>query len=271
MNDIFSPKRFVLLFKKTIAERPVQTIGIILLLIALSFLMYSVTKKIFGFEAAQNVTFCWGLAGGAFLLASFVFGYFGSYSAGSSYLTLPASFFEKWLCGILITGVLYPIIFLLFFHLIDVAFVAAYHKSLDPNSLSYKQQYESVYSFDMNGIVAWKVYPIFLLLTGCMLTGSLYFNKIAFIKTAIGICIMIFLILGINWLIASAMFNNISPNFLSMKEVRPYDHVTLYVGKETGTLLLPPGLDNFFHVALSFVVPAVLWFLPLLRLKEKEF
>jgi hypothetical protein len=264
MNDVFSMNRFALLFKKTIAERPIQTIGVVLLLLALSFMLYLITKKVFGFEPAQNLTFLWGLAGGGFFLGSFVFGHFGSNSNGSSYLTLPASFFEKWLCGILIAGILYPAIFLLFYHFIDVSFVSAYHKSLDPNSLFYKEQYESAYTFNLNGIVAWKVYPIFLLITGSMLTGSLYFNKIAFIKTAIAISVITFLIIGINWLIAGAIFKDI-------KDVRPYDHVTLFVGKESGTLLLPPHLDNFFHVALSFVLPVFLWFLPLLRLREKEF
>jgi hypothetical protein len=264
MNDVFNVKRFALLFKKTIAERPIQTIGVVLLLLALSFMCYFAIEKLFGFEPAQNLTFLWGLAGGGFFLASFVFGYFGSNSSGSSYLTLPASFFEKWLCGILIAGILYPLIFLAFYHLIDVAFVTAYHKGLDPNSLFYKQQYESVYTFDLNGIVAWKVYPIFLLITGSMLTGSLYFNKIAFVKTAIALCVMISLIVGVNWLIAGTIFKNV-------QGVRPYDHVTLYVGKETGTLLLPQRLDDFFHMALSFVLPGVLWLLPLLRLKEKEF
>ena len=264
MNDVFSFKRFALLFKKTIAERPLQTVGVTLLLLVLSFMLYLVVKNMFGFGPAQNLTFIWGLAGGGFFISSFVFAYFGSNASGSSYLTLPVSFFEKWLCGILIAGVLYPLIFLLFYHLIDVAFVAAYHKGLDPNSLFYKRQYESVYPFDLNHIVAWKVYSLFLQLTGCMLTGSLYFNKTAFIKTGIGFCIMIFLVVGLNWLTATAMFNNI-------KDTGPYDHVTLYVGRETGTLLLPPTLDNFFHVALAFVIPLILWFMPLLRLREKEF
>ena len=66
-----------------------------------------------------------------------------------------------------------PAIFLLFYHLLDIGFVAAYHNSLDPNSLFYKQQYESVYTFDLNGRIAWKVYAMFLLLTGAMLTGAL--------------------------------------------------------------------------------------------------
>jgi hypothetical protein len=264
MNDVFSAKRFTWLLRKTIAERPIQTAGVTILLLVLSFILYVVLKKIFGFGAAQNLAFSWGLVGGAFFLSSFVFGYFGTNASGSSYLTLPASFFEKWLCGILIAGILYPIIFLLFFHIMDVAFVAVYHRSLDPNSLFYKQQYESVYPFDLNGLLAWKNYSMFLWATGAMLTGSLYFNKIAFVKTAIVFCVILFLIFGGNWLIAGVLFHDIN-------DAAPYNHVTLNVGKETGTLILPAGIGNFFRIALLIVTPIVLWFLPLLRLREKEF
>jgi hypothetical protein len=264
MNEVFSIKRFLLLFKKIIAERPTQTLGVAALLLMLSFILYVAAKKIIGFGPAQNLTFIWGLAGGGFFLSSFVFGYFNTNASGSSYLTLPASFLEKWLCGILLAGILYPLIFLLFYHIMDVAFVSAYHNSLDKTSIFYKQQYESVYSFDLNGIVAWKVYALFLQLTGVMLTGGLYFNKIPFIKTALAFCIIVLAIFGLNWLIANAFFNNVS-------DAGPYDHITLSVGKQTGTLILPTGLENFFHTAIAFVIPVILWFLSLLRLREKEF
>lgn len=264
MSEVFSIKRFLLLFKKIIAERPTQTIGVSALLLVLSFILYVAAKKIIGFDPAQNLTFIWGLAGGAFFLSSFMFGYFNTNASGSSYLTLPASFLEKWLCGILMAGILYPLIFLLFFHTMDAAFVTAYHNSLDKASLFYKQQYESVYNFDLNGIIAWKVYALFLQLTGVMLTGGLYFNKIPFIKTGLAICIIVLVIFGVNWLMANALFSNVS-------DAGPYDHVTLSVGKQNGTLILPTNLENVFHIAIAFIIPVILWFLPLLRLREKEF
>ena len=264
MNEVFSIKRFLLLFKKMIAERPTQTLGVTVLLLVLSFILYVAAKELVGFGPAQNLTFIWGLAGGGFFISSFMFGYFNTNASGSSYLTLPASFLEKWLCGILIAGIIYPLIFLLFFHTMDAAFVASYHNSLDKTSLFYKQQYESVYNFDLNGIIALKVYALFLQLTGMMLTGGLYFNKIPFIKTGLAICAIILAIFGLNWLMANILFNNVS-------DAGPYDHVTLFVGKETGTLILPINLENFFHIAIAFVIPLVFWFLPLLRLREKEF
>ncbi len=264
MNDIFNIKRFAWLFKKTVAERPVQNIGVMMLLLVLSSILYIVVKKIYGIGAAQNITLYSGLVVGGFFLASFVFGYFNTNASGSSYLTLPASFLEKWLCGVLIAGVFFLLLFLSFFHLMDVVFVAVYHNSLDPTSPFYKEQYKSVYTFDLNGIVAWRVYSQYLLLTGAMLTGGLYFNKISFVKTSITICIGILLIFGLNWLIATVLFTNVN-------DALPYDHVTLLVGKETGTLILPAKLDTLFHAVLAYILPAILWLLPLLRLREKEF
>jgi hypothetical protein len=97
-----------------------------------------------------------------------------------------------------------------------------------------------------------------------MLTGGLYFNKIPFIKTGIVICILLFLIIGLNWMIATILFDHID-------DAGPYDHVTLAVGKEQGTLILPSGIESIFRYSFAFVIPVILWILPLSRLREKEF
>jgi len=252
-----------LLFKKTISERPVQTIGVTALLLILSLILYVVVKELAGFGPAQNITFIWGLAGGSFFLASFVFGYFNTNANGSSYLTLPASCLEKWLCGILIC-ILFAVIFLVFYHLIDVAFVAAYHNGLDKTSLFYKEQYESVTTFDLNYRIAWRVYSISLMITGAMLTGALYFNKGAIIKTAISICIIFMGLFGLNWLIAESFFGDIA-------NAGVYHHVSLHLGNEEAILLLPSSTQDFFLYSTFWIIPSILWVLPLLRLKEKEF
>lgn len=264
MSQLFNAKRFGLLFKKTLLERPIQTFGITGLLLTLALMLYVIAKSLSGFGAAQNLTFIWGLEGGSFFLASFVFGYFSSNAIGSSYLTLPASYFEKWLCGVLIAGVLYPAIFLVFYHLMDIGFVASYHNGLDPASPFYKQQYESVYAFNMNGFLAWKVYPMFFFFTGTMFVGALYFNKAALIKTAIVVCVVCLGTVGVNWLMASLFFNNVNG-------MVPFDRISLAVGKDEATVGLPSGIQNIFYYSICYIIPAILWLLPLSRLKEKEF
>jgi hypothetical protein len=264
MNNTFNANRFGLLFKKTLLERPTQMFGFIGLILAIILIIYFICKSEMSFAAAQNIAFIWGLAGGGCFLASFVFGYFSSNSSGSSYLTLPASHFEKWLCGILIAGVLYPLIFLLFYRMMDTGFVAIYHHSLDPDNPLYRIQYDSVYLFSFAGRVATKVYPIYLLLTGVALTGSLYFNKAGFIKTAISFCVVCFGLFALNWLFAKIVFGNIDNTF-------PFHAVNILVGKEVGSVELPKRMFQAYSYAADFIVPIIFWILAYIRLREKEF
>ncbi len=264
MNNTFSIKRFSWLVKKTLLERPVQTFGFTGLLLTLVFILYYVAKTLAGFGAAQNLSFIWGLPIGSCLLSSIVFGYFSSNASGSSFLTLPASNFEKWLCAILIAAVLYPAIFFIFYRIMDAGFVGLYHKSLDVSSPFYKEQYESVYIFSFNGIVAGKVYQSFLFFTGAMLVGSLYFNKQPFIKSAISICVLTVGVVGINWLMAKFFFGNFN-------DAGAFNHVTIPLGKEEGIIELPDVAGKIFTYSIWFVIPGLLWLLSFTRLREKEF
>lgn len=128
MNNIFQFSRFFYLFRKTVLERPVQIFGIVILNLIVVLLMYAFLRNILGWAPTQNLTFIWGFVFGGCYLSASVFSYFTTNATGSSYLTLPASHLEKWLCGILITWVLYVIVFLLYYKAVDYAFVSYYHK-----------------------------------------------------------------------------------------------------------------------------------------------
>ena len=264
MNNTFNLRRFGLLFKKTLLEKPAQMFGFTALILAFIFIAYAVAKSLIGFNGAQNLAFIWGLIGGSFFLASFVFNYFSSNAIGSSYLTLPASQLEKWLCGILIAGVLYPIIFLLFYRMMDASFVYLFHKSLDPAGPFYKQQYESVNIFSFNGIIAWKVYPMFLFSVSAMLVGSLYFNKVSFIKVSLVICVLLIGSYALNWGFAKMHFSSIN-------DASIFDHVTIPIGNEDGSIILPERASNIFINTWNYVFPAILFVTSFIRLREKEF
>src|SRR5665213_2140315 len=104
MNQTLSFRRFNLLLRKGIFERPVGVIGTALMGLGATFLIYFFFQSMGAFHPAQNISFAVGLVGGGCLLASTVFGHFASESNGISYLTIPGSNLEKWLVGILITG-----------------------------------------------------------------------------------------------------------------------------------------------------------------------
>ncbi|MDB5278293.1 MAG: hypothetical protein JWR61_3248 [Ferruginibacter sp.] len=265
MNNTFSPQRFGLLFKKTLLERPIQMFGFTGLLLALILITYAITKTISGFTMAQNLTFLWGLIGGSYFMASFVFSHFTSNAIGSSYLTLPASHLEKWLCGILIAAVLYPTVFMLFYRLMDASFVSIYHNSLDPAAPFYKEQYRSVGTLSFNGFFAWKVYPMFLFAVSAMLTGSLYFNKAGLIKVSLVICGLLISLYLLNHLFAKIVFGGV------IEDAWPFHYVMIPVGKAEGSILLPEKISDFAFNMVSYVFPAILFITSFIRLREKEF
>ncbi len=264
MNNTFNVSRFGWLLKKTILERPAQLMGLSLLTLSLSFVTYALVKLLGGIEDAQNASFMIGLIGGGCFLASFVYNQFSSNASGSSFLTLPASQFEKWLCGVFITGVCYLAMFLVFFRLMDLGFVSAYHSSLDPQSPFYKDQYEAVKIFNYYGFVADKCFVMFFNFAGTMLVGSLYFNKASFIKVALIVCAVCMGLFMLNIFIAGLFIRNVQTAF-------PYYLVWIWVGKERGRLELPESTLAVSSFMFHYLIPAILWGLAYLRLKEKEF
>src|SRR3569833_4360225 len=126
MNDIFNLKRFGLLLKKTIFERPVQLIGITGLILIATLIIYALCLYFLSFQPAQNLAYIWGLVGGGCFLSSVAFGYFNTNAHGSAYLTLPASAFEKWLCAVLLVGIFFSCVFLVFFLLVVLGFVSVF-------------------------------------------------------------------------------------------------------------------------------------------------
>jgi len=264
MNNTFNAKRFGLLLKKTTLEKPIQMFGFTGLIFLFILIVYYIFKTFVNFQAAQNVSFLWGLVGGDFILASFMFNYFNSTASGSSYLTLPVSSFEKWLCAVVIAGILYPLIFMGVYRIMDAGFVTAYHNGLDPSGPFYKIRYDAVYLLSFKGFLARQCYPMFLVYSGMMLIGSLYFNKVALVKVALAICILFFAIYGLNYLFARLMFTNIDNAF-------PFLHVGILVGKEVGSVELPKNAHDTYWNFMTFVLPAILWIVAFIRLREKEF
>ena len=264
MNNTFSFTRFGWLMKKTFSERPVQLLGFMAISVLVSLAVYLFFKLAGDFEVAQNASFIIGLVGFGCFLASMVFNYFNSNAAGASFLTLPASQLEKWLTGVLITGVLYVGLFLLFFRLMDMTFVGIYHKKLDPQGPFYRQMYDAVRIFRFDEFIASRVFMMFFNFAGAILLGAFYFNKASFIKTGLVLCVICFGGLLFNLLIANLFFR-------SCKQCLPYFFVWISTRNATGRLEIDGTLHRVIMVIFEFVIPVILWSLAYLRLREKEF
>ncbi|PAW93459.1 hypothetical protein CKK33_08120 [Mucilaginibacter sp. MD40] len=264
MNDTFDPRRFYLLFKKVTLERPIQIIGVMGLILCFTVILYSLVLYSIDYGSAQNLSFIWGLAGGGTVLSAFVFNYFNTNAAGAAYLTLPASVFEKWLCAVLIAGIFFLLIFLGFYRLMDYCFVTAYHNGLNHDSPLYKNQYDHVYIYPfLQNQVVKKVFIIWANLSGVMLVGSLYFNKVAIVKVALAACVLAGIIYFLNLAVASLFFKNIDIAF-------PYYTVLIKVRSEVGVINLPHIGSFIVDAFINVIIPATLWITALIKLKEKE-
>lgn len=263
MNDVFDIKRFTWLLKKTVLEQPAQLLGLLAVTLTITLLTYAVVQSIVGIGKAQLSAFVLGFLVGGSFMASSVFGYFSSKSNGVAYLLLPASHLEKWFCGIIISGVFFVIIYLGFYRIIDVFFINSYRNSLDHNATNYSLLYNSVELFSFNNPIARSVFIMFYNISGAMLLGSLYFNKASYIKVALIICIFTIATYFINLFFGSLFFKHID---LAV----PFTSIFLKVDNEVGIIDMPYGPAKAAGFAIAYVVPAALWLLAYLRLKEKE-
>ncbi len=262
MKDIFQFRRFRLYFLKTILERPTQILGTFALSFSVVILIYLFFKFMDHFEEAQFMSFTIGLVGGGCLLASQGFSYFSDAASSASYLTLPVSVFEKWLCSFLLVGIIYVGLFLLFFRGLDSFFVHQFHNSLNRNDARYQSQYDSVYIFTYLG-ESLSVFIFFFNAAAAMMVGSLYFNKVGFIKVALVICAIYFFTFMLNFVICSILFKDLQRPF-------PFHDISIKNGDDWGIISMPPGFNLLYDRLAMYGLPIILLIVSFIRLREKE-
>jgi hypothetical protein len=263
MNDTFNLHRFSLLFKKTILERPMQLLGLIALMLTITLAIFSISVYFGSWNGGHAQAFIWGYVGGGIILASVIFSYFNTNASGSAYLVLPASAFEKWLCGVLIAGVLFTCLFLAFYRLMDICFVTFYHSSLDKNTPHYQELYEMSQVYDFGGRIPKSGYTMFLNFAGAMLLGSLYFNRANLVKTALLVAGFLAGMLFLNYGIAKMLIPHLS-------SASPFSDAGLKFGNDYRMLWMPESGKKAIDILLQYLIPAILWITAYIRLREKE-
>jgi hypothetical protein len=279
MNNVFDLRRFSRLLKKTIVEWPVKVFGIVALTFIVMLLLYAFLRDIIGWVPTQNMTFLFGFLFAGCYLSTSVFHYFSSSPSGSSFLTLPASHLEKWLCGVVITWLLYVPLFLAYYKGIDTVFVSYYHQQLNPMEFDYEKKMEAVQFFNLKSNAAINCYMLFGNLTAAMFVGSFYFNRNAFIKTSLLICAVFALLYIVNLGVAKTIFPEVRDAF-------PFGHVTMSLPSpplttetdisirpklEEGTVSLPSPYIEIYRIFIRYGLGMVLIITAYIRLKEKEF
>lgn len=256
MNNQFSWKRFVKLFKKHTAEHykyyfmsVLVTSGILILF--LSFIQFQ-NQKPLGPEqqAAFFMTF--------FLLSGTIFtsGVFTNLSPGKraiTVLTLPASHFEKFLVVWIYSFLLFQVVYVTGFYLI-------LYLVLKIGNFE-NQQIELFSLFDQN-IKPYMIFLAYAFLHACTLLGAVAFKNWHFIKTAAILFAFGLLVYVINAQILKHLLDRDvgSMPFLGMNYIdnNRYHYITITAD------IIP------FIYTLPIILTILLWTSSYFRLKEKQ-
>ncbi len=250
MSQYFNLTRFGRLLRKHTAESwKTYVLGAAVLLggllLLLGFFTYIQHRPLN--QATQAILFELLLLGAGCLFASMAFGQFGVGRQAALALTLPASQLEKYLLAWLVSLPLFLVVFTAAFYLAD--WLAMHLMSPEPGPLL--------------PLLGGKEIPglrLFLALHGLALWGSIFFSRLAFIKTA-------FLGLGGALLIGTLNFkllNHWVDGKLGM--AIPFDAAAI---NGAGPLLLPHTQERWL-VLLPLALAALLWAAAYARLTEKQ-
>lgn len=257
MNNTFNFKRFMLLFKKHSLEHAKTYLlstavlaGILLLVMAL--LSYNSKGRMP--EQIQAIVFLYFILGAGSIFTSLSFIDLGDKRKATRLLTLPASHFEKFLVSWIYSYVIFQLVFIGVFYLIDCMVIAL---SVPP--LYSTNQLMDIFNGDDIIKIAFIAYAVF---HAFFIWGAIVFEKLHFIKTAFVFFIYIILLIIINeWLLHSLTGNK------SLDGV-PFTTATFLDGKNI-RVVMAIGMRNTNWIVLAITV-IIFWLSAFFRLKEKE-
>jgi hypothetical protein len=215
------------------------------LLVLLGFLTYIQHRPLN--ENLQAIMFMLALLGAGSLFASTVFAQFGAGRQAALALTLPASQLEKFLLAWLVSLPLFLVVFVADFYLAD--WLVMHLVSPTPGPLL-----PLLVGHEVPGL------RLFLALHGLALFGSIFFPRLAFVKTA-------FLVLGVAVLVGILNFQLLN-SWLggNLGMAIPFGAASV---QGAGPLLLSPAQERWL-VGLPLALAVLLWAAAYARLTEKQ-
>jgi hypothetical protein len=271
MNQFFSFNRFSLLVSKHWADNKkrylLSVIAFIGLLLAWFVFTLLVDSGAPMGKGLQMVTFFFSLFAVGSFYASQYFRDLGSRARGINFLLVPASAFEKILCALLYTVVLFFIVFTSVFYLVDVLMVSAANSFLASDIPDHEKGLVNVFEaasipFDQKSTL--NALLIFFAIQAAFLLGSVYFAKYSFIKTIISGFVVFFIVFCFVFFVYDMMPDGSYTNgFLT-------SYIIKSNGKNDYLVSVPRWLGQLLHYLLVYGITPFLWIVTYFRLKEKQ-
>ncbi|PTS95503.1 hypothetical protein DBR11_21215 [Pedobacter sp. HMWF019] len=258
MNNTFNLIRFLRLFKKQTAEQYktyLMSVGVLIGILALllGFMSYSGGGSIG--PTAQGVIFFNLMLFSGTIFTSLIFADLGNNKKSIPILTLPSSHLEKYLVAWLYSFVIFQVVYIACFYVIDYTVI-----SIGNIDQAHKSTVVNVFSTNFK---IWVVFPIFAVLHSICFIGSVFFEKLHFIKTAFTFFIFLIFICLINPLFLKAIFD------VKVLKGVPFNSIGIEIG-ETSYFVRPNDTSDVILLVMAGLLTLVLWTSTYFRLKEKQ-
>ncbi|MEI9947368.1 MAG: hypothetical protein WDN26_24545 [Chitinophagaceae bacterium] len=271
MNQFFNFKRFSLLVAKHWADNKkryllsvIAFIGLVIAWFVLTLLIDSATPM---GKGMQFVTFFFALFVAGSFYASQYFRDLGSRARGINFLLVPASAFEKILCSLLFTVILFFVVFTAAFYLVDVLMVSIAKSFLLTDTSSKEKGLLNIFkatNLPVEGKSTLNILLVFFAVQSAFLLGSVYFEKYSFLKTVISGFIIFFIVFCFFFFLYDLMPNGeYADGFLSSYRI-------INDGKDDYLVRIPAWPGQILYYILMYGIAPFLWIVTYFRLKEKQ-
>jgi hypothetical protein len=258
MNNTFNINRFIMLFKKHSIEHAKTYLLSVIVLLGLVFLVLgfnSYTSRGLLDQNAQQVTFMFIMLLGGSIFTSMAFIELGDKKKSIPFLTLPASHLEKYLVAWLYSYVIFQVVFIAGFYLIDTMVI---HLGATP--VEERDKIINVLAMDEKFAVIYLFYALF---NGLTLWGAVFFEKMHFIKTAVIFFIGLIILVLLNNQILNLFIGKDLQGDVPFQGAGINDHVHFW------RIYPDKSITQYGKYIIEFTA-LLLWTSAFFRLKEKE-
>jgi glucan phosphoethanolaminetransferase (alkaline phosphatase superfamily) len=268
MNNTFDFNRFSLLVKRQWVENKklflMASFGIMGILIVINSLIMKWEYGYFN-DSGRFSIFLLSLFFGGSIFTNYVFKDISDKNSSTSFLLVPASHFEKFLTGVFYAFVVFPIVFLTLFYLIDFGFVSIGNNISE--GLMATKGYRGtkniqLHSFMMNSKsireMSGQIVGFWLVIQAFVLAGAAQFEGRSYIKTAFMGFALLFLIAFVIYLSNKFLLSDITEQFQN----KGYSRELVKPTKDM--------IGGILGIFLIYVLPPILLVTAYLKLKEKQ-
>ena len=269
MNQFFSFERFRLLVLKHWADNK-KRYGLSLIAFIGLLISWFVFTILTGFDdipmgrAAQQVTFFLGLFAVGTFYASQYYSHLGSRAKGINFLLVPASAFEKLLCSLFYTVVLFFVFFVVTFYLVDLLMVSIVNSFPGTEKISVVNVFKIIIvRFNKDSTINFLLF--YFSVQSAFLLGSVYFEKYSFVKTIICGFVACFSLFCLMILFSEVILpdGDYPMGFLTS--------YLIYVdGVQDHLVQIPRWIGEVFRFLVMYAVAPFFWIVTYYRLKEKQ-